>query len=97
MHITNFRNSALGICAIALITSCSISTTLDSSLETDVEAAIKLKEEAKIPTKVANQDLIKVNDDIYTYKNLFKSPRNTFRQKVTMIIYYHLYKALKKY
>ena len=40
---------------------------------------------------------IKVNDDIYTYKNLFKSPRNTFRQKVTMIIYYHLYKALKKY
>lgn len=40
---------------------------------------------------------IKVNDDIFTYKKLFKSPRNTFRQKVTMIIYYDLYKALKKY
>lgn len=40
---------------------------------------------------------IKVNDDIYTYTRLFKSPRNTFREKVTMIIYYHLYQALKKY
>ncbi|MBR1949044.1 MAG: hypothetical protein IKA30_04560 [Alphaproteobacteria bacterium] len=65
MHITNFRNSALGLCAIALIASCSISTTIDTSMNTDIESATKLKEEAKIPTKIANQDLIKVNDDIW--------------------------------
>ena len=39
---------------------------------------------------------IKINDEIYTYKKLFKSPRNTFREKTMMIIYYHLYQALKK-
>ena len=65
MHITNFKNLSLGICAVALIASCSISTTMDSSIQTDIEATTKLKEEAKIPTKIANQDLIKVNDDIW--------------------------------
>ena len=65
MHLTNFKNIALGLCSIALVASCSISTTLDTSIQADVESAVKLKEESKIPTKVANQDLIKVNDDIW--------------------------------
>lgn len=65
MHLTNFKNIALGLCSIAMVASCSISTTLDTSIQSEVEAAIKLKEESKIPTKVANQDLIKVNDDIW--------------------------------
>ena len=38
---------------------------------------------------------IKVNDKVYSYKKFYKSPRNTLRQKVVMIIYYHLYKALQ--
>ena len=37
---------------------------------------------------------IKVNEKVYSYKKLFKSPRNTFRQKVVMSVYYHLYRAL---
>ncbi len=65
MHITNFKNLSLGFCAVALIASCSISTTMDTSIQTDIEAATKLREESKIPTKIANQDLIKVNDDIW--------------------------------
>ena len=65
MHITKLKNIALGLCSIALIASCSISTTLDTSIQADVESVTKLKEESKIPTKVANQDLIKVNDDIW--------------------------------
>ena len=65
MRTTNFKNLSLSLCAIAFIASCSISTTMDASLQTDAEAATRLKEEAKVPTKVANQDLIKVNDDIW--------------------------------
>lgn len=65
MHLTNLRNTAFGLCLVASLTSCSISTTLDTELESNIESAVKLKEEAKIPTKVANQDLIKVNDDIW--------------------------------
>ena len=65
MRLTSIKNLALGICAVALVASCSISTSLDSSIRADVETATKLKEESKIPTKVANQDLIKVNDDIW--------------------------------
>lgn len=65
MHITDFKKLSLGLCAVALVASCSISTTLDTAIESEVEAAVKLKEESKIPTKVANQDLIKVNDDIW--------------------------------
>lgn len=65
MRITDIKNLAFGLCSIALLMSCSISTTLDTSIQSEVEAAVKLKEEAKIPTKIANQDLIKVNDDIW--------------------------------
>ena len=65
MLTTNIRNLSLGFCAVAFIASCSISTTIDTSIKADIESATKLKEESKIPTKVANQDLIKVNDDIW--------------------------------
>lgn len=38
---------------------------------------------------------IKVNDDIYTYHNIFKTDRNTLREKTGMLIYYHIYSLLK--
>lgn len=65
MHIINVKKIGLGICAAALVASCSISTTMDDAVERDIEASSKLREEAKIPTKIANQDLVKVNDDIW--------------------------------
>ena len=65
MRLTNLKNLVLGICAVALIASCSISTSMDATVQADIESVVKLKEESKIPTKVANQDLIKVNDDIW--------------------------------
>ncbi len=65
MRITNWKKIGFGFCALAFAASCSISTTMDASLEKDVDAATKLREDAKIPTKVANQDLVKVKDDIW--------------------------------
>lgn len=54
-----------GVLLVALSTSCSISTTMDETIDKDVKATAKLREDSKIPTKVANQDIIKVNDDIW--------------------------------
>jgi hypothetical protein len=65
MRLTNLKNLTLGICAVALVASCSISTSIDTSVQADIERVAALKEEAKVPTKIANQDLIKVNDDIW--------------------------------
>ena len=59
MHITN------GMLAVALAASCSISTSMDATIEREVEAATKLKEVAKTPTKLADQNLVKVKDDIW--------------------------------
>ena len=65
MRIINLKRLGLGLCAVAFIASCSISTTMDATIDKDVDAATKLRENAKIPTKIANQDLVKVNDDIW--------------------------------
>lgn len=65
MRLTNLRKLGLGICVIAFAASCSISTTMDASVDKDIDAATRLREDAKMPTKVANQDLVRVNDDIW--------------------------------
>ncbi len=66
MHITKrYLNILAGISVALIAASCSISTTMDDALDRDAAAAIALREDSKIPTKVANQDLVKVNDDIW--------------------------------
>ncbi len=65
MHLTNLDKMVLGVALTALIASCSISTSMDASIEKEVKATTRLKEEAKVPTTPANEDLIKVKDDIW--------------------------------
>ena len=65
MRLTNLKKLGLGICVIAFAASCSISTTMDASVDKDIDAATRLREDAKMPTKIANQDLVKVKDDIW--------------------------------
>ncbi len=65
MHITNIHKFSLGAMVLAFAASCSISTSMDATLQRESEAATKLTEAAKEPTTVANQDLIKVKDDIW--------------------------------
>lgn len=65
MRITNWKKLGFGMLAAAFAASCSISTNLDATIDREVEAATKLKEEAKTPTPLANQDLIKVKDEIW--------------------------------
>ncbi len=65
MLITNLKKIGVGICAVTIVASCSISTTMDDVVEKNIEAASALREGAKAPTKIANQDLVKVNDDIW--------------------------------
>ena len=65
MLMTNWKRIGLGLFAVIIAASCSISTDMDATMEREVDAATKLKEEAKAPTKIANQDLIKVKDEIW--------------------------------
>ena len=65
MHITNLKKIGLGLLGVVFAASCSISTSMDETLEKDIKVATALREESKIPTKVANQDLVKVNEDIW--------------------------------
>lgn len=65
MRITNFGKITLGLCLAVLAASCSIATSMDATIARDVEAATQLKEESKMPTAVANENLIKVKDDIW--------------------------------
>lgn len=65
MHTINWKKFSLGLLAAVMAASCSISTKMDATIEREVEAASKLKETAKVPTTLANQDLIKVKDDIW--------------------------------
>ncbi|MBQ8661769.1 MAG: hypothetical protein IJ482_05545 [Alphaproteobacteria bacterium] len=65
MHITNLQKFSLGALVLAFAASCSISTSMDATLQRETEAATKLTEAAKEPTPAANQDLIKVKDEIW--------------------------------
>lgn len=50
---------------VVVVASCSVSSTMEDGIDRDISATAKLKEDSRIPTKVANQDLVKVNDDIW--------------------------------
>ena len=65
MLMTNWKKIGLGLLVAAFAASCSISTNMDATIDREVEAATKMKEAAKAPTTLANQDLIKVKDDIW--------------------------------
>ncbi len=65
MRMTNWKKIGLGMLVAAFAASCSISTNMDATIEREVETATRMKEEAKAPTIVANQDLIKVKDEIW--------------------------------
>ena len=65
MRLTNLQKFSLGALVLTFAASCSISTSMDATIKRQTEAAIKLTEAAKEPTTVANQDLIKVKDDIW--------------------------------
>ena len=65
MLITNLKKIGLGLSVLIFAASCSISTTMDETIQKDVSAAANLREKAKVPTSVANQDLVKVKDDIW--------------------------------
>ena len=65
MRLTNLKKLGIGACVVAFAASCSISTTMDNAVEKEVASAARLREDAKIPTSVANQDLVKVKDDIW--------------------------------
>lgn len=65
MHMTNLGKTGLGLFLAIFITSCSIATSMDATVERETEAATKMKEAAKVPTNPANEDLIKVKDEIW--------------------------------
>ncbi len=65
MHTINWKKFGLGLSMAALVASCSISTHMDATIDREIKAATRLKEEAKVPTQKANDNLIKVKDDIW--------------------------------
>lgn len=65
MHMTNLKKFSLGLLTLAFIASCSISTDMDATVEREVDAASRMKEDAKAPTQAANENLVKVKDDIW--------------------------------
>lgn len=65
MRITNWKKTGLGMLVAVFAASCSISTNMDATIDREIEAATKMKEAAKAPTPLANQDLIKVKDEIW--------------------------------
>ena len=65
MLTNKIRYCSIALFAAGLLASCSLSTKLDETIEREIEATTKLKEAAKVPTKEANVDLVKVKDDIW--------------------------------
>ncbi len=56
----------ISVCAIALtIGACKVATSMDATLEREVEATAALKEKAKSPSELANNDLVKVKDEVW--------------------------------
>lgn len=65
MHMNNLAKYSLGLAIIAFVASCSLSTSMDATIEREVEAATQLKEAAKIPTKIADDGVVRVKNDIW--------------------------------
>ncbi len=65
MLLNNKTKFLAGATVALLVVSCSISTGLDAEIEKDIKTTVELKEVAKVPTKVAENDTIRVKDDIW--------------------------------
>lgn len=65
MHMNNLARYSLGIAIVAFITSCSLATSMDATVEREVDAATQLKEASKVPTKVADDGVVRVKNDIW--------------------------------
>ena len=65
MLMINMKRIALGLIAISIAASCSMSTKMDATLERDVESVTVLKETAKVPVTPSNDDIIRVKNDIW--------------------------------
>ena len=65
MRMTNWNKFGLGMLCIALAASCSIATSMDATIDREIEAATRMKEASKTPTPAANENLIKVKDEIW--------------------------------
>jgi len=64
MHLTKI-NLSLGLALLASVAACSLATDMDATLDREIENAAALKQEAKKPAEAANNDIIRVNDDIW--------------------------------
>ena len=58
-------NLSLGLALLASVAACSLATDMDATLEREVENAAELRHEAQKPMEAANNDVIRVNDDIW--------------------------------
>ncbi|MBR2299778.1 MAG: hypothetical protein IJ870_04305 [Alphaproteobacteria bacterium] len=58
-------NISLGLALLASVAACSLATDMDATLEREVENAAEYRHEAQAPTEVANNDVIRVNNDIW--------------------------------
>lgn len=65
MHLTKVKKLVVFLVFVLFAASCSVSTTIDNGIKQDIDAATVLREKAKMPMAVANQDLVRVNDDIW--------------------------------
>ena len=58
-------NLILSLALLGVVGACSVANDTDATLERQVESAAQLRHEAKAPMDVANNDVIRVNDDIW--------------------------------
>ena len=58
-------NLSISLALLIAIGACSVANDTDAILEREVESAVALRQEAKTPMKPANNDVIRVNDDIW--------------------------------
>ena len=58
-------NFTFGLALLASVAACSLATDMDATLEREVENAAELKQEAQVPMDAANNDVIRVNNDIW--------------------------------
>lgn len=65
MHMTRTLNLTLGLATVIALAACSVATDMDATVEREIEKAGELRQEAQAPTEVANNDIIRVNDDIW--------------------------------
>lgn len=58
-------NLTVSLAFLLAVGACSVANDMDATLERQVESAAELRQQAKTPMDVANNDVIRVNDDIW--------------------------------